>query len=100
MNTLIESLSESKKVYFPVKELDSILSESEILFEHNTLISDFIRIIKIDDRIIVQEKTDKNEIALHLFENLRKAKKFVNERVDIYEKMWDGCGCKIRYYND
>ncbi len=100
MNDLIDSLKDTKKMYFPVNELDLILSQSEILFEQHTLISDFIRIIKIDNRIIVQEKTDKNEIALHLFEKLQEAEKFVNERVDIYEKMWDGCGCKVRYYDD
>ncbi len=100
MNDLSESLNENKKIYFPVNELNHILSQSEILFEQNTLISDFIRIIKIHDRIIVQEKTDKNEIALHLFQNFQEAEKFVNERIDIYEKMWDGCGCKVRYYDD
>lgn len=98
-NNILQSLSEKKNVYLPVPELDKILSFSEIRYEKNTLISDYIRIVKIDDKIIVQEKTDKNEIALHLFENEQDAEKFVNERLDIYEKMWDGCGCKVKYYD-
>lgn len=24
---------------------------------------------------------------------------FVTERLDTYERMWNGCGCKIDYYN-
>ena len=96
-NYIVQRLSKNKKLYLPVPELDKILSFSKIKFEKNTLISDYIRIVQIDDRIIVQEKTDKNEIALHLFENEQDAEKFVEERLDIYEKMWDGCGCKVKY---
>jgi len=34
-----------------------------------------------------------------LFQNEETAAKFVEERLDIYEKMWDGCGCKVKYYD-
>ncbi len=96
---IINLLEKNKKVYFPVQNLSGILSKAELHFEHNTLISDYIRIIKLDNNIIVQEKTDKNEIALHLFEDEKTAEKFVNDRLEIYEKMWDGCGCKVKYYD-
>ena len=96
---ILANLRSQKKLYLPVNELDKVLSFSEIKFEQNTLISDYIRIVKIDDKFVVQEKTDKNEIALHEFDNEQEAEKFVNERLDIYEKMWDGCGCKVKYYD-
>ena len=96
---IIQDLSENKKVFLPVPELNKVLSFSEIKYEKNTLISDYIRIVKIEGKIVVQEKTDKNEIALHLFDNEEEAQKFVDERLDIYEKMWDGCGCKVKYYD-
>lgn len=96
---IVQNLNENKKVYLPVPELNKVLSFSEIKYEKNTLISDYIRIVKIEGKIVVQEKTDKNEIALHLFNNEEEAEKFVNERLDIYEKMWDGCGCKVKYYD-
>jgi hypothetical protein len=98
-DNIVQNLSKKNKLYLPVPELDKILSFSEIKYEKNTLISDYIRIVKIDDKIVVQEKTDKNEIALHLFENEQDAEKFVKERLDTYEKMWDGCGCKVKYYD-
>lgn len=98
-DNIIKSLSKNKKVYLPIPDLNKVLSFSEIKYEKNTLISDYIRIVKIDDKIIVQEKTDKNEIGLHLFENEQDAEKFVNERLEVYEKMWDGCGCKVKYYD-
>ncbi len=96
---IVDNLKSNKKVYVPVQRLDDILSQSEVKYEHNTLISDYIRIIKLNDNIVVQEKTDKNEIALHLFDDEKAAEKFVDERLEVYEKMWDGCGCKVKYYD-
>ncbi len=98
-NDIVENLKVDKKIYVPVEMLDGILSQSEVKYEHNTLISDYIRIIRLKNNIIVQEKTDKNEIALHLFGDEQEAGKFVDDRLEIYEKMWDGCGCKVKYYD-
>jgi hypothetical protein len=25
-------------------------------------------------------------------------RRFVQDRLDTYERMWDGCGCKVEYY--
>ena len=82
-----------------MKQLDRKLIFSEIITDRNTLISDHIRIRKINNEIIVQGKTDKNEIALHRLADESSAVNFVNERLEIYEKMWDGCGCKVKYYD-
>ena len=96
---IMDNLKTNKKIFVPVKMLGDILSGADVQYEHNTLISDYIRIIKLDEKFVVQEKTDKNEIALHLFEDEKSARKFVDERLEIYEKMWDGCGCKVKYYD-
>lgn len=99
LKTILESLSTKHKIFLPINALNNILAYSEIIFEKNTIISDFIRILRIRKHIVVQEMTDKNEIALHLYEDEQKAMTLVNERLDIYEKMWDGCGCKVKYYD-
>ena len=41
------------------------------------------------------------EIFEHELEQLRTDRKarFVAERMDQYERMWDGCGCRIDYYS-
>jgi hypothetical protein len=98
VESAIKGLKKDKKIYLPSDQLEKILSLSEIVLEKDTLISDLIRILKINRQIIVQEKTDKSEIALHLLQNEVEANKFVNKRLETYEKMWDGCGCKIHYY--
>ncbi len=99
LDYIIKDLSTNSKIFLPFDELNNILSFSKIIFEQNTLISDFIRILAINDLIVVQEKTNKDEIILHNFKDETKARDFVTERLDIYERMWDGCGCKVNYYD-
>jgi len=31
--------------------------------------------------------------------SLKEAEDFVKDRLDFYERKWDGCGCKIDYYS-
>ncbi len=58
-----------------------------------------IRILRCDNKILVQESTPKNEILVRKFKNPDDAKKFVEKRLKIYEKMWDGYGFKIDYFS-
>lgn len=78
--------------------VQSIISKSNLLTEQDTLISRHIRLMKYKHVFIVQERSSKQEIILRKFTNFDKASKFITERMIVYEKMWDGCGCKINYY--
>lgn len=79
-------------------ELGELLSSSSIIFEQDTRIRDMIRILKVENNFFLQEKTNLGEIIIRQFDNEAGATKLVNERMEIYDKMWDGCGCKINYY--
>ena len=79
-------------------ELGLILGNSEIIRTEDTHLSDFIRILRYDDKILIQEITFKKEILLRKINSLDEADNFVQERLDFYERKWDGCGCKIDYY--
>ena len=77
------------------KELKSL---SKLIVEENTFIQDFIRIFEFQGEFIFQEKTPKGEILIRKFSDIKTANNLVQERLEIYEKMWNGCGCKIDYY--
>ncbi len=47
---------------------------------------------------MVQETTDKGKIVLRRFDSDGEAFRFVADRLDTYERMWDGCGCRIDYF--
>ena len=79
-------------------DLKSVLNSSEIIREEDTHLSDFIRILKYDGNLFAQEITFKKEIILRKMSSMEDADNFVQERLDYYERKWDGCGCKIDYY--
>jgi hypothetical protein len=81
------------------EEFDIILKQSKIVKESNTMISGLIRILLYNRNILVQETTPKDEIAVRFMESEGEANEFVEKRMVTYEKMWDGCGCKVDYYS-
>ena len=80
-------------------ELQFLLSHGSTIIEQNTFLSDFIRLFQFNEIYFVQEKSPKGEYILRKFDFVEPAESFIKDRLDIYEKMWDGCGCKINYYS-
>ena len=98
MDKLITEMKDRLTYLMSPSELDELLSSCEIVFERDTLISGFIRILKYKEHFITQETTNKNEIVLRLYESREKADALVMDHLDTYDQMWDGCGCKVDYF--
>lgn len=79
-------------------ELKLVLDNSELIRIEDTILSDFIRVLKYDEKIFIQETTFKKEILIRKMNSMKDVDFFVQERLDFYERKWDGCGCKIDYY--
>lgn len=95
---IISTLKKKKYSDISKENLNELLSKSKILIEKDTFISDKIRLLKIDNELIIQEKTTKDELLIRSVKSKDEAEKLISERIEIYEKMWDGCGCKVNYY--
>lgn len=98
MNDLSKRIKTEKFLIISSDELQGLLQNSQIVFEQDTRIRDYIRILRDEDNFILQETTNLGEIMIRRFETEADAMKLVKERMEIYDKMWDGCGCKINYY--
>lgn len=98
MEKILSELKEHPFVKLEQDELDKFLSGVKTIREEDTYLCDIIRIVEYEGKILVQEKTDKNEILIRSMNSLEEAEKFVKERMDFYERKWDGCGCKVDYY--
>lgn len=79
-------------------ELNDLLLKSQIIVEKDTLISDKIRLLKHSNQLILQEKTTKDEYLIRMVKSLEEGEELIKQRMEIYDRMWDGCGCKVDYY--
>ena len=81
-------------------DLSDLLDLADTLCEENTSIAESIRILRIDGRIMVQEQLpDTKEVVVRELSSRKEAELFVEKRLKAYERMWDGCGCKIDYFS-
>jgi hypothetical protein len=95
---LIKEFKNKKVLLLPKDKLDTILNSCEILIERDTVINDKVRVLKLDKIFLFQETTNKDEIALRKFTRIKDAETLVQDRLTVYENMWNGCGCKVNYY--
>ncbi len=96
---LVKSVQEARVLEIDQNRLTALLSTADIIFEQDTLISGIIRILKVPGGYLTQETTDKNKIVLrfHLLEIAARA--LTDDHLNTYNMMWDGCGCKVKYYD-
>jgi hypothetical protein len=78
--------------------LVDLLEEAEVLRQENTCVAGWIRILSVDGAILVQEETPEGNALARRMHSIEDADTFVNDRLATYERMWDGCGCKIKYF--
>jgi CRISPR/Cas system CMR subunit Cmr4 (Cas7 group RAMP superfamily) len=98
INKVITSAKNKKYLEINETDLNELLLNSKLIQEENTYISDKIRLLEINGNLILQEKTTKGEYLIRIINTIKEAKELIKNRLEIYEKMWDGCGCKVDYY--
>ena len=101
MNVQEVIASAKKKNYLIISEVElkELLSLSKLVIEENTYISDKIRLLKYNDDLLIQEKSTKEEFLVRRMKTQKEAEDFIKDRLDVYNRMWDGCGCKVKYYD-
>ena len=95
---IIKQAREENYISVSKEELNELLTNSKILIEENTYISDKIRLLEYESNIFIQEKTTNDEYLIRKVKTQKDGENMIKKRLDIYNRMWDGCGCKIDYY--
>ena len=80
------------------KDLELLLSKCKVVEEKDTLVSGKLRLLMYQNNLLIQEKSNKGELLIRLMQNEVEANKFIDDRLETYDRMWDGCGCKVDYY--
>lgn len=98
LERIISTIKKQKYLMISEPELNELLSHSKMIIEENTYISDKIRLLEFEDDLIIQEKSTKDEYLVGVMKTKKEAEEFIKQRLEIYDRMWDGCGCKVKYY--
>lgn len=64
---------------------------------HKTFIAGDLTIVHGADGPVAVEEPTSQERVLRTLES-DEVKDFVTHRLETYERMWDGCGCRVEYY--
>jgi hypothetical protein len=97
IDALLEGLGEASRLDLSPDELTALLEEADLVREEDTCISGMIRILRLRNTVMVQEETPEDEIVVRIRPTVKAAEEFVAGRLETYERMWDGCGCKVDY---
>jgi hypothetical protein len=94
---LIADLHRQALVAVDRNALRSLVAAADVLREDDTCVAGWIRVLAVEGLILVQEETPDGDVLVRRMPSRQDAESFVEYRMASYERMWDGCGCRIDY---
>lgn len=96
---LIEGLERGAVVAMPVAEWQDLASSFEVIEDADTFVAGRITLARgPGDVVVVVEEPKRDERAVRRMADLAGARALIADRLATYERMWNGCGCKVDYY--
>jgi predicted aminopeptidase len=65
---------------------------------HTTGVAGDLVIVRVGDTLAAVEAPERGRRVVRRLESEAAAAEFVTRRLSPYERMWEGCGCRIDYY--
>ena len=96
---LVAEIGKQAIIALDGEALPELLEAADVIRADDTCVAGWIRILRIEGHFAVQEQTPDGEILVRRLISREAAERFVEDRLNDYERMWDGCGCKIDYHN-
>lgn len=97
---LYRLLARDRIVRLSVDEWNATASGFEEVERHDTFIAGDLILARTDHGLFAVEEPKSGERVVTRLGDADTAAAFVQERLSDYERMWDGCGCRIDYYGD
>jgi hypothetical protein len=93
--SLATRLASERAVELSAAEVAELLARSRVVREVDTGIAGALRILEVDDTVLVQEHTTDGRPVVRRVDDADAANRFVDDRLAAYDRMWDGCGCTV-----
>jgi hypothetical protein len=65
----------------------------------DTFVAGDLLIVRSEAGLAVVEQPSPEQRVVRRLSDDAEASRFVQRRLEEYERMWDGCGCKVDYYS-
>lgn len=96
---LLQRLAEEGIVPLTAAEWQKVRDAFEVVERHPTFLAGELVIAHSEAGLIAVEEPRDGERVVRRLGDESAMRAFVKERMDTYERMWDGCGCKVDYYH-
>ena len=100
MNDILANLEQKNVYQASQQEIEELLHQYILEKEVETHIAGPIKILIVEDqnKKLAIESNQKNQSFIRFIDS-DNIQEFIDERMSVYDKMWDGCGCKV-FYNE
>ncbi len=96
---LMRDLDRGPVVVMPAAEWQALAAGFEVVEDADTFVSGRIAIARGPaGTVVVVEEPKRDERVVRRMADLGAARALVADRLATYERMWNGCGCKVDYY--
>lgn len=93
-----EKLSEGKTVPLSQSDWEALAPAFPVVERHHTQLAGDLLIVNVAGLLVAVEEPSREARVARLLGNPSEARAFVEKRLEEYERMWDGCGVKIDYF--
>ena len=80
-------------------EWEELAHRFPVVERHPTQLAGDLLIVGLDDALVAVESPSRDARVARLLGGEDQARAFVARRMEEYERMWDGCGVKVNYYD-
>ena len=98
LDLLVNRLRAGPAALEPI-ELERLLGAATLLREVETGMAGPIRVLEHVGAVILAEQTLEQQPVARVVASVEAADALIADRLAVYERMWDGCGCKVRYFD-
>lgn len=95
---LCSRLASGEIVVLAASAWGALEGQLEVVETHDTFMSGLISVRRGACGLVAVEQPKPEERVVRAFADAAAARAFVEERLATYERMWNGCGCKVEYY--
>lgn len=97
LERLLARLEETAVTPADAEEFGALLEAGAVIRRVDTRLAGALEVLDLDDRFLIVERTLKGQTVVRRLLDRAETDRFVNDRLATYERMWDGCGCRIDY---